>query len=169
MNRKAGHSKAIAEFAMQNKENVYRLAYSYVQNSEDALDVVQDSIQKALATNNLKDSGALKSWFYRIVVNTSLDFLRRRKKVKVVDDHTLQWHSAGREDHYKDFDLYEALNKLSPDYRTVIVLRFLEDLKIEEVAEVLDLNVNTVKTRIYRALKILRIQLENIEGVNQNG
>ncbi|WP_033445575.1 RNA polymerase sigma factor [Ornithinibacillus scapharcae] len=161
----------IADYVMQNKENFYRLAYSYVQNREDALDIVQDSIQKAITSDTLKDSNALKSWFYKIVVHTSLDFLRRRKKVTVLDDTTIQLHFPSHKDHYRDIDLEQALNQLPFQYRSVIVLRYFEDLKIEEVAEVLDLNINTVKTRIYKALKILREHIEDIdfEEVSHNG
>lgn len=168
---KPNQDKMIADYVMQNKENFYRLAYSYVQNPDDALDIVQDSIQKAITSETLKDQKAIKSWFYKIIVNTSLDFLRRKKKITVVDDTTIQLHMKGREDHYKDIDLHQALNELLPEYRIVIVLRYFEDLKIEEVAEILELNINTVKTRIYKALKILRIQMEelNTEGTRQNG
>lgn len=168
---KPNQDKMIADYVMQNKENFYRLAYSYVQNPDDALDIVQDSIHKAITSETLKDQKAIKSWFYKIIVNTSLDFLRRKKKITVVDDTTIQLHMKGREDHYKDIDLHQALNELLPEYRIVIVLRYFEDLKIEEVAEILELNINTVKTRIYKALKILRIQMEelNTEGTRQNG
>ena len=152
----------IAEYVMENKENFYRLAYSYVQNQEDALDIVQDAIHKAMLSNTLKDDKAIKSWFYKIIVNTSLDLLRRRKKLTVVDDTTLQLHSQGVSDHYENTDLHRALNELSPDYRSVIVLRYFEDLKIEEVAEILDLNISTIKTRIYKGLKLLRIQMEDL-------
>ncbi|MEQ2528092.1 sigma-70 family RNA polymerase sigma factor [Bacillaceae bacterium CLA-AA-H227] len=154
----------IAEYVIQNKDRFYRLAYSYVQNSDDALDIVQDSIHKAITSKTLKDEKAIKSWFYRIVVNTSLDFLRRKKKVTVVDDSTIQLHMSGHEDHYTDIDLHQSLNDLLPEYRSVVVLRYFEDLKLEEVAEILDLNVNTVKTRLYKALKILRVQMDSEEA-----
>ncbi|MCM3388908.1 RNA polymerase sigma factor [Ureibacillus chungkukjangi] len=156
---------------MENKENFYRLAYSYVQNQEDALDIVQDSIQKAILSKTLKDDKAIKSWFYKIIVNTSLDFLRKRKKLTVVDDTTLQLHSQGVSEYYEDIDLHRAINELSPDYRSVIVLRYFEDLKIEEVAEILELNISTIKTRIYKGLKLLRVQMEglNLEEAKHNG
>lgn len=171
LRRKPRLEKIITEYVLGNKESFYRLAYSYVQNPEDALDIVQDSIQKAITANTLIDEKAIKSWFYKIVVNTSLDFLRRRKKMKVADDTTIQLYSQGHIDHYKDMDLHQALNELPPDYRSVIVLRYFEDLKIEEVAHILDLNINTTKTRIYRGLEILRVQLEdlNLEEVKHNG
>lgn len=78
-----------------------------------------------------------------------------------MDETTIEQHSPGQIDHYVDIDLQQALNELPPDYRSVIVLRYLEDLKIEEVAEILDLNINTTKTRIYKGLKVLRVQMDD--------
>lgn len=153
----------ITDVVMHNKENFYRLAYSYVLNPEDALDIVQDSIHKAIKSDTLHDETAVKSWFYKIVVHTALDFLRRRKRVAVASDAELEYRDSGHEDHYRDIDLERALEELPHDYRSVVVLRYFEDLKIEEVAEVLGLNVNTAKTRLYKALKLLRIEMEEVE------
>lgn len=58
-----------------------------------------------------------------------------------------------------DMDLQDAIDQLPPTYKTLIILRFFEDLKIDEIAEITGLNVNTTKTRLYRALKILRIEV----------
>lgn len=150
----------IVDFVMHHKENFYRLAYSYVLNPEDALDIVQDSIHKAIKLDTLKDETAIKSWFYKIVVHTALDYLRRRKRVTVASDEELAFRDNGQEDSYRDLDLEQALNELPAEYRSVVVLRYFEDLKIEEVAEVLGLNANTAKTRLYKALKLLRVEME---------
>ena len=145
-----------------HKENVYRLAFSYVKNKENALDIVQDSIYKAIASiDSLHNPEVVKSWFYRIVVNTSLDFLRRQKKIQFVDDDMLEAYSPGQVDVYQDIDLERTLEDLPPKYRSIIMLRYFEDLKIEEVAEVLHENVNTIKTRLYQALQLLRIQMND--------
>lgn len=145
---------------IDNKENLYRLAYSYVKNKEDALDIVQDSIYKALTSIGLlQNPEAVKSWMFRIVVNTSLDFLRKHKRLQPVDDETLELYSSGAEDAYSDIDLERTLDDLPYKYRSVIVLRYLEDMKIEEVAEILNENVNTVKTRLYQALRLLKIKM----------
>lgn len=64
------------------------------------------------------------------------------------------------EDHYANFDLKSAMDKLPAQYKTLIVLRYFEDLKIKDIAEILDENINTVKTRLYRALDFLKIELE---------
>jgi RNA polymerase sigma-70 factor, ECF subfamily len=141
-----------------HKEDFYRLAFSYVKNQEDALDIVQESIKKALISiEAIQKSGSIKSWFYKIVVRTSIDFLRKQKKITLVEDQTIDFLSHGKEDAYNDIDLYNALDELPIQYKTVIILRFFEDLKLEEIAEIIDENINTVKTRLYRGLKLLRI------------
>ncbi|GIN86386.1 RNA polymerase sigma factor SigV [Heyndrickxia sporothermodurans] len=142
----------------EHKEDFYRLAYSYVKNQEDALDIVQDSIHKGLmAIDAIKDPQSIKSWFYKIVVRTSLDFLRRQKKLVYVDSQTMDTLNQGKVEVYKNIDLQNALDELPIQYRTIIILRFFEYLKIDEIAEIVDENVNTVKTRLYRGLKLLRI------------
>lgn len=154
--------KLFTDHVIKNKENYYRLAYSYVKNADDALDIVQESIYKAISSiESLKNPKYIKTWFYRIVVNTSLDFLRKHKRVDVVEQEILERCISGDEDDYENIDLHRALDELSPNYRTIIVLRYFEDLKIEEVADVLNENVNTVKTRLYRALKMLRVKMED--------
>ena len=166
------HEDLFTEFIRENKENFYRLAFSYVKNQEDALDIVQDSIHKAMISfHTLKEEKMLKSWFYRIVVNTSLDFLRKHKRVSILDAETLEYMSEGREDDYDNLDLERAIAQLSPDYRSIIILRYFEDLKIEEVAAVLGENTNTIKTRLYKALKLLRIEMQDdhLVEVKQNG
>ncbi|MBW5471742.1 sigma-70 family RNA polymerase sigma factor [Brevibacillus formosus] len=154
--------KLLIRFITENKQNVYQLAFSYVKNADNALDIVQDSIHKALSSSQtLKSEGSLKAWFYRIVVNTSLDFLRKQKRIQLVDDKVLELHSPISEDAYHDIDLEKALEELPCAYRTVIILRYFEDLKIEEIAEVMNENISTIKTRLYQALRKLRIQMSD--------
>ncbi|CAN7478379.1 RNA polymerase sigma factor [Paenibacillus sp. LjRoot153] len=153
----------------EHKEHVYRLAYSYVKNQEDALDIVQEAIQKAFAAaDSLKSHVAIKSWFYRIVVNTSLDFLRKHKKLTVMDDVTMEAITPGSEDAYTNIDLEKALEELPSMYRSVITLRYFEDLKIDEIADVLKENSSTIKTRLYQALKLLRIKMNDDTLVEVN-
>ncbi|MBY3619490.1 sigma-70 family RNA polymerase sigma factor [Acinetobacter sp. CUI P1] len=158
---KRNKEKLLTLCITDNKENIYRLAYSYVKNKEDALDVVQESIYKALSSIGLlKNPESVKSWLFRIVVTTSLDFLRKHKRVQPIDDEVLDFFIPGAEDVYPDIDLERSLDDLPLKYRNVIVLRYIEDLKIEEVAEVLNENVNTVKTRLYQALQLLRVNMQ---------
>ncbi len=143
-------------------ERFYRLAYSYVHNEADALDVVQESACKAIIQcKNLKDTEKLLPWLCRIVVNTSLDLLRNQIKEQPAEELP----ETVTEDKYQEFDLKEALNRLDPENRTIITLRYFEDMKLEDIALVVNENVNTVKARLYRSLKKLRIQLDDTAGL----
>nr|WP_303873434.1 sigma-70 family RNA polymerase sigma factor [Tepidanaerobacter acetatoxydans] len=152
----------IAEHVIEFKDRYYRLAYSYVRNADDALDIIQESIYKAFSSlDSLKNPSYIKTWFYRIVVNTSLDFLRKRKKEIVVSEVFLSANDESEYDSYEDFDLKAALDDLPPNYRSIIILRYFEDLKLQEIAEILNENVNTVKTRLYAGHKKLRIKMND--------
>ncbi|QQZ08110.1 RNA polymerase sigma factor [Heyndrickxia vini] len=159
--KKKKSADQLTSFIFEHKEDFYRLAYSYVKNSEDALDIVQESIQKAIVAKDfVKNPLSIKSWFYKIVVNTSLDYLRKSKKITLVNDETLDFFSSGTEDVYQNIDLKRSLEELPLKYRTVIILRYFEDLKIEDIASILSEKVSTVKTRLYKALELLRIKMQ---------
>lgn len=152
----------VAEYVISNKERYYRLAYSYVKNADDALDIMQESIYKAVShVDSLKDVRYINTWFYRIIVNTSIDFLRKQKKVIPVEDEILESFTSQTNDEYENFDLQRAMDNLPKKYRTVVILRYFEDLKIEEIAEILNENINTIKTRLYKSLKLLRIKMND--------
>ena len=88
--------------------------------------------------------------------NTSLDLLRSRTKEQPAEELP----ETATEDTYEEFDLKEALNHLEPKNRTIIILRYFEDMKLEDIALAVAENVNTVKARLYRSLKKLRIHLD---------
>ncbi|KNF07618.1 RNA polymerase sigma factor SigV [Gottschalkia purinilytica] len=160
--RKKDLEKIVIDYILENKENCYRLAYSYVKNVDDALDIVQESTYKAVTSlNSLKEPKYIKTWFYRIIVNTSLDFLRKQKKVDIVSEEILDVYSHGVDDVYENIDLQRELDNLPPNYRIIVILRYFEDLKIEEIADILKENTSTVKTRLYSALKKLRISMKD--------
>ncbi|MDF2950201.1 MAG: polymerase, sigma-24 subunit, subfamily [Sedimentibacter sp.] len=153
--------KQIADYIIIHKERYYRLAYSYVRNVDDALDVVQDSIYKALSSvDSLKDPDHINPWFYRIVINCSLDLLRKQKKVVTVDDEFLKNCNLKVVDKYTDIDLHRALDSLPENCRSIIILRYFEDMKLDEIAEILNENISTIKSRLYKSLEALEIKME---------
>lgn len=146
----------VEEEILRSYQMLYRLAYTYVKNPDDAMDVVQESVYKAIQNaSGVRSRGAIKGWLCRIVANTSLDFLRSRAREVPVD----QVPETGREDTYQDLDTLRALDRLEERERTVVVLRFFEDMKLQDIALATGENLNTVKTILYRSLKKLRIQL----------
>lgn len=154
-------SKQVESQILESYEAMYRLAYTYVKNPDDAMDVVQESVYKAIAgASGLRSGSALNSWLFRIVVNTALDLLRRQSRETTA--RTLP--EEGRGDVYRDLDTLRALDVLDEKERTVVVLRFFEDLKLQDIAEATGDNLSTVKTILYRSLKKLKNQLT--EGVS---
>jgi RNA polymerase sigma-70 factor (ECF subfamily) len=151
----------IENYLLENQQAHYRFAYSYVKNKEQAMDILQDSIIKALRSSDALDKVQyLKTWFYRILINTSLDLIQRDKKIVYVEDNVLDYHLPVQEDEIRDIDLYEAIDHLSGPDKTVIILRYFEDMKIDDIAKLLGENNNTVKSRLYATLKKLRALLE---------
>ena len=138
-------------------ESLYRLAYTYVKNPDDAMDVVQESAYRAIKDcKGVRNKDYLSTWIYRIVVNTSLDMLRRKKKENITEELP----EIPVEDQYQDLELRTVLNQLDDKSRTIILLRYFEDLKLEDIADIVGDNLNTVKARLYRSLKKLRLNLE---------
>lgn len=141
---------------IENYEKYYRLAYSYVHNEADAQDIVQEAAYKAIFKSSmLKNPEYAGTWIYRIMVNEALAFLRKNSRVKPEAEIERESHT----DTYRDFDLEEAMETLKPLEKTIVTLRFFEDFKLEQIALVTNENISTVKSRLYRALKKLRISL----------
>ena len=152
--------KRIEKQILSDYEKYYRLAYSYVRDENDAMDVVQESVYKAIkGSSSLKKEEYFSTWMYRIVVNAALDFIRKNQREfpTLVEDEEFYM------DQYVDFDVMDSLSRLDTSERAIIVLRFFEEEKLETIAEILDENISTVKSRLYRALKKLKVDLESAE------
>lgn len=159
--------KTFKNYIIENQNIFYKIAYTYVKNNEDALDIVQEAICKGLSKiKTLKDVELIKPWFYKILINTAIDYIRKNKKYtqekrEVVPDNFVE-HNIEIE-----IDIQKALDSLCEEDKTLVILRYFEDMKISDIATILDKNENTIKTRLYRALKLLKIQINNgLEGEN---
>ena len=156
--RTAEKEQAVAEALQKWQGSLYRLALSYTHHPEDAMDVVQESAYKAIRSSAAfrEEPAAMKAWIFRIVVNTALDWLRKNKRVTPMDELPEQ----GKEDSYERMELLNLLRTLDERTRTVIVLKYFEDMKLEQISTVLGENLSTVKSRLYRGLKQLKIELD---------
>ena len=148
----------LISFIRENQQQFYRLAFSYVRDSETAMDLVQDAIVKAIQNmHTLRQPDRLKTWFYRILVNECLMYLRKNRKLLPIQ--SLEQELAAPEQGNQD--LHEAISQLPPHLRTIILLRFFEGMKLEEIARITRTNLSTVKSRLYKALKLLRLEMED--------
>lgn len=157
---KADLYQKIVAYILENQNKFYRLAYSYVRNQEDALDVVQNSVCKALEYyGDLRNEHAVKTWMYRIIVNESLHVIRERKKSSFLEDGDKE--AIYEEKGFENYDsLYEHINRLDEDVQTVIKLRFCEDMALKDIAEIMDMNLSTTKSKLYRGLQSLKLSMK---------
>lgn len=151
----------LTTYLIAEQARFYRLAYSYLRQREDALDAVQSAVCRALERqDSLRSPDAMRTWFYRILMNVCLDILRRRGRVVSLSE----WEEAGREDPLPaDDSLARQVDALPEAVSTVIKLRFYEELSLKEISAITGSNINTVKSRLYAGLKKLRISMEGAE------
>lgn len=150
---------------------VYQTAYFITRDPYLAQDVLQDSFIKAFHhLDRLENGDKLESWLVTITTRTAIDLLRKRKVWNGIpmDDqylHTLMDHpthsveAAVEKEFHKEW-IKKGINQLKPEYRTVIILKYILDLKDPEIADILNENIGTVKSRIFRAKKKLRDHLQ---------
>ena len=144
---------------MENYDRYYHLAYSYTHNEADAQDIVQNGVYKAIFySDKLENIEYAKTWIYRIMLNETFDLLKKQRGSSL-DELAFE---TGKEDLYVDIDLQRALNSMSKEDKAVIELRFFEDLKLSEIAEILGENVSTIKSRLYRGLKKMKLELLDV-------
>lgn len=142
--------KLLVNYIENNQDQFYRVAYSYTKSKEDSLDIVQDAILKALKSyKSIREINYMKTWFYRILINTCMSHFRKNKPLVLLDIE-----SQHEDKSY--MDLYDALDYLNELDKSIIILRYFEDLKFKEIANVLNLNLNTIKTKHTKILKELK-------------
>lgn len=148
--------RQLNEYIIAHQEDFYRLAFSYVKNRDAALDVVQESIVRALSkSDSLRQPEYMKTWFYRILLNESMNHYRRSKRLVPLEESAAD-APAPAGDPAERLDLYAAIDRLDPKEQAIIRLRFFEDMKLEEIARITGTNLNTVKSRLYKSLRKLR-------------
>lgn len=173
---KAGDKMAFDELISAHQERVFNVAYRLMGNYEEALDLTQEVFLNCFRKiGSFKGDSALSTWLYRITVNTaknrwkyqqsrgvnrtdSLDAPSDQGNVKALTDFPSPEPgpsevASGRETMGK---FEQCLQKLAPEYREVIVLRYIEELPYEEIADILRISLGTVKSRIHRARAELR-------------
>jgi RNA polymerase sigma-70 factor, ECF subfamily len=160
---KRGNSKAFQKLIEAEKEKLNRMAYLYLKNESDAIDIVHETLYKAyISIEKLKEPDYFSTWLMRILINTALDFNKKNKWIIPVeelerygnDENTERLHVEER------LDLVDAIARLEEKYKTVIILRYYNDLPIKEIAKILNCPEGTVKTNLHRAIQQLRTFLE---------
>lgn len=152
-----GNHKAFQELMVEQKVKLYKIAFMYVKNEEDAIEVFQETIYKALISiKNLKDERYFLTWLTRILINTALDLIKKKSRVVPMDREVLENKVKPYITPENEIDLLKAVMELDEKYKSVIVLRYYQDYSIKQIAEILECPEGTIKTNIHRGLMILR-------------
>ncbi len=153
---RSGKEEAVRKVLLENYERYYRLAFSYVHQEADAMDIVQEGAYRAmLKADTLRDEAFAGTWVYRIMINEAKEYLRKNRRESGEIDENLM--AAGED--YRDLDLHDAIGRLAEQEKTLIILRYFEDKQLTEIAEILEENLSTIKSRLYRTLGKLREEL----------
>ena len=169
-----GESDAFRALFERYKDKVFSIAFRFSGNQATAMDIAQDTFLKLFSTiRDFRGDSSFDTWIYRMVVNSCLDHRRRTwRLLPLMSDHSatlqqpgdclaelLRSEMSGR--------VRSAVDRLAPDLRIAIVLRYTEGLSYQEIAEVLGCSIGTVASRLNRAHKMLEKRLSYV--VKENG
>jgi RNA polymerase sigma-70 factor (ECF subfamily) len=181
-----GDGIAFSELVNRHYRRALRVAYGLLKNNQDAEDVVQDAFAKVFSRlDEFEGASAFYTWLYRIVVNLSIDLIRRRRRERRVDVDTEQARDALRDgaelwprfdathpgDEAERRQLGERLSKAFADlpeiHQAVLLLRELEGMSYEEIAHTLAIKKGTVMSRLFHARRSLQQKLTGEPGADQ--
>lgn len=149
------------------KDMLYNVSLRIIKNKQDAQDTVHDAFMKAFQKiSKLENNHNLGAWLKRIVINCSLDFLRKKKKLDWLQESVEPQEEEEDSETFEDTSLKveevkKAINTLKDKYRIIIVLYLIEDYSHREIAEQLGLNESTVRNQYRRGKHLLIQRLQN--------
>ena len=139
-------------------DRLYKEAYLRCKYEDDAKEIVQETIYKAYKSiNTLKEPKYFKTWISKILINVANDYLRKNGVVDLnhkEEDYICEVHNDNNVE--VKIDLYNAIDELEDKYKDAIILRYINDLKLEEISIILDRPVNTIKTHLRKAIKDMK-------------
>lgn len=164
-----GDPRFFDQFVHEHEQALYTFALRLIGNKEDAADLVQDALTQTWRTLSQVDpsAGGYAKWCYRILRNLCIDY-RRKKRPRTAEDEELERavdkQTLRPEEIYEhrvtSVQVREAMLGLEEKYCEVLLLRYQEDKSYEEIAEILEVPITTVETRIHRAKKMLQVKLK---------
>jgi RNA polymerase sigma-70 factor (ECF subfamily) len=173
----AGNTSAFGVLVRRHQDRLYHTVYRLVDNAEDALDVVQEAFLNAYQSlDSFHGDAAFFTWLYRIAVNTAISLKRKRRvmvrldggrdgdpSVEPLDTSDLSRPGHALEQEEQGRRVQQALARLSPEHRAVLVMKDMEGQKYEAMAEALGVPIGTIRSRLHRARFELRELLEQSE------
>lgn len=163
----AGEELLYAQLVDSYKSFAYTIALKIVENRPDAEEVAQDSFIKAFHyLKKFNREAKFSTWLYRIVFNTAISYKRKNKQpLQSIENEIIEYHEKA--DHQIEKDdkqifIAMAMNKLSEADKLAVQLYYLNEFSLEEIADMLEQNINTIKVRIHRARQRMADELKKI-------
>ncbi|MGG7155922.1 sigma-70 family RNA polymerase sigma factor [Clostridium perfringens] len=151
-----GNKESFGILIKNNKEYLYKMAFLYVKDEQDALEVIHETVYRAfLNIEKLKKAKFFNTWITRILINVSIDFLKKKGKNEMLDESTPIIKEKCEISTEEKLDLYNAIDLLNDNYKTVIIMMYFNDMKIKDISRVMEIPENTVKTYLRRAKQAL--------------
>ncbi|OIU73039.1 RNA polymerase sigma factor SigW [Rossellomorea aquimaris] len=173
-----GDQSAFAELVELYKDKVFQICFRMLGNRHEAEDIAQEAFIRAYVNiETFNQNRKFSTWLFRIATNLCIDRIRKKKpdyyldaEVAGTDGLTMYSQVAADvqmpEDEVENMELQETIqkeiSKLPEKYRSVIVLKYIEELPLQEISEILDMPLGTVKTRVHRGREALRKQLKSL-------
>ncbi len=164
---KHGNKAAFGKLVRKYRDPLLNLVYDYLRDYDQAKDVAQDVFMRAFRNiRDFEEKSLFSSWLYRIAVNASIDALKsrarkKRRPLEAADDERENGTPQNAQDLLDDEMIY-AINKLSENQHTAIILRYFHQKSIHEIAEVLDCAESTVRIHLHRAIQKLQKDLKRV-------
>ncbi|MBW1299020.1 RNA polymerase sigma factor [Aquimarina litoralis] len=165
-----GDEKALAILYNLYSEKIYNTALSYSKVPEDAEEITQDVFFKIFKNiSKFKQESSLNTWVYRITINTSLNYLKKKKRFSLFNNSSnksqvinFQHPGVLLEKKEKAAILYQAIDCLSKNQKTAFILSYIEELPRQEVADIMETSLKAVESLLQRAKRNIRSELEKI-------
>lgn len=146
-----GNSDAFVSLMQKQMKNMYKAAYSILAKEEDVADAISETILTCWEKmGQLQEERYFRTWMTRILINKCNDILRKRQMLVFTEEVP---ETGVIDAEFSNLEWKEALSELEEKYRTVIILYYVEGFKMSEIAQILDIPENTVRTRMARARK----------------
>ncbi|MGL5380680.1 sigma-70 family RNA polymerase sigma factor [Clostridium sp.] len=156
-----GDRQAFSIVINENIEYLYKIAFMHLKNEQKSLDAIQECSYKAfINVSKLKNPKVFRTWITRILINICIDEIRKDSNVTELNSEAPLASEVSGISIEEKLDLYQAIDALKPEYKTVVILKYFNDLSVDEISETVDCPVNTVKTRLSRARKSLSLLLK---------
>lgn len=153
-----GDREAFEDLINMYFDRLYKEAYLRCKHEEDAKEIVQETIYKAYKNvKSLKEPKYFKTWLSKILINVSNDYMSKNEMIDLEHDENHYVKEIHNDNQVEiKIDLYNAMDELEDKYKDVIILRYVEDLKIEDISKILERPINTIKTHIRKAIKDMK-------------